>query len=128
MCVCNSDERSDATDVESILVWEWQPHAGYEEEVAEYYEREIGPLISQSSQILRLRWFRIGNATMLKGDSQRTLRSEELHVYMCLVEMDCEEWPWDEIFTMNELPGWGKYFETQSRVVSHSFSSYWLSH
>jgi hypothetical protein len=113
-----ADEWTDAADVASILFWEWQPHAGFEDEVVEYYEREMGPLFCQAPEILRLRWFKVSNASVLKGGSLSTLKSEDLHTYMCLVEMSCEDWPWGEVFAINELPGWGKYFEDQRRVVS----------
>lgn len=93
--------------------------------MAEYYEREIGPLFSQAPENLRLRWFKVRNATVLKGNSYDTLKSEDLHTYMCLVEMSCEEWPWGEVFAINELPGWGKYFADQERVVSYPDPSNW---
>lgn len=113
-----TNERLDAADVASILFWEWQPHAGFDEEVAEYYEREMGPLFVQAPEILRLRWFKIKNATVLEGDSYKNLENDGLHSYMCLVEMSCEEWPWGEVFEINGLPGWREYFEDQRRVVS----------
>ncbi|KAJ4406043.1 hypothetical protein N0V91_004928 [Didymella pomorum] len=113
-----SDEEwnGDAADVASILFWEWHPHNGFEDEIIEYYDREMGPLFCQAPEILRLRWFKIRNATVLKNDSNNTLESEVLHSYMCLVEMDCEDWPWGEMFEISELPGWAKYFEDQRRV------------
>lgn len=122
----DTDERSDAEDIASILFWEWQPHTGFEEQVTEYFEREMSPLLCQASQILRMRWFKIRNATVLEGDSYHTCRSEDLHTYMCLIEMDCEDWPWSEVLAMNDLPGWEDYFEEQNRVVSTCVSSSWL--
>lgn len=118
VCGLITDGRSDAADVASILFWEWHPHNGFEDEIIEYYDREMGPLFCQAPEILRLRWFKIRNATVLKNDSNNTLESEVLHSYMCLVEMDCEDWPWGEMFEISELPGWAKYFEDQRRVVS----------
>ncbi|KAF1926016.1 uncharacterized protein M421DRAFT_7248 [Didymella exigua CBS 183.55] len=112
----DDDWNGDAADVVSILFFEWQPHAGFEEEVVGYYEREMGYLLCQAVETLRVRWFQIKNATVLKGNLYNTLKSEDLHTYMCLVEMSCEEWPWIEFFEINELPGWKKYFEDQRRV------------
>lgn len=65
-----------------------------------------------------MRWFKIHNATVLKGNTYTTLKSEELHTYLSIIEMDSEEWPWDQILAMNELPQWVEYFEEQRAVVS----------
>ena len=121
----DTDERSDPADVASILFWEWRPHKGFDDEIVEYYAREMGPLFCQASEVLRLRWFKIRNATVLKRDSYNTLKSEDLHTYMCLVEINCEDWPWGEIFAINELSGWAKYFEDQRRVVSSWLCRIW---
>ncbi|KAH6616895.1 hypothetical protein C7974DRAFT_53882 [Boeremia exigua] len=106
----------DAADVASLLFFEWQPRAGREREVLEFYESEIGPLFSMAPEILRLRWFKIKNAITLKKDAFSTLKEEDLHTYTAIAEMNCEEWPWGEIFALNQLPQWAEYFEDQKAV------------
>lgn len=84
----------------------------------EFYTQELGPQFSKAPEVLRLRLFKIKNAAVLKDDSCNTLENKDLHTYMSLIEMDCEEWPWDEIFAINSMTGWVEYFEGQKAVVS----------
>ena len=113
-----ADKLSDGGDVASILFWEWQPRPGFEEEAVNMYSSKIAPMLAKAPEILQLRWFKIRNATVLNGDSFNTLKDEDLHTYMSLVEMDCEEWPWGELLALNDLPEWSEYFEGQKAVVS----------
>lgn len=108
----------DAADVASILFFEWQPRAGYEKEVVDFYQYQVGPMFAMAPEILRLRLFKVRNATVLKNNSYATLKEEDLHTYLGFAEMNCEEWPWDEIFALNDLPQWAEYFEEQRAVVS----------
>jgi hypothetical protein len=111
-----------------MLVFEWKPRPGREKEVIEFYQTGIGPMFSKASEILRLRWFKIQSATTLKADSYDTLREENLHTYMSLAEMNCEEWPWGEIFALNDLPQWTEYFEDQKAVVSSRYTHRMIEH
>lgn len=108
---------TDGADVASILIFEWQPRPGREDEVLDFYETGIGPMFSMAPEIMRLRWFKIHDAVVLKDDVLTTLKSKDYHTYMSIAEMKCEEWPWGEIFELNDLPQWADLFEDQKAVV-----------
>ncbi|KAF3007859.1 hypothetical protein E8E13_010834 [Curvularia kusanoi] len=110
------DWNGDAADIQSILLWEWKPREGFEKEVLDFYENELGPMFSTSPEILRLRWFKLKDATVLKGDTYQTLEKEELFTYMVAAELDNEACPWDQMFAMYDMPGWVKYYEAQKCV------------
>lgn len=118
----DTDGMTDGADVAMILFWEWQPRVGYEREVIDFYEHELGPMFSQASEVLRLRWFKIREATVLKDGSYDRLGDDKLSTYMSLVEMDCEGWPWNEIFAINGLPKWVEFFEGQKAVASNPYT------
>ncbi|KAJ4308932.1 hypothetical protein N0V94_009155 [Neodidymelliopsis sp. IMI 364377] len=113
----NDEEwNGDPEDVASILVFEWKPRPGREKEAIEFYQTGIGPLFSMAPEILRLRLSRIQTATTLKENSYDKLQEEKLHTYMSLTKMNCEEWPWGEVFAVNDLLQWTEYFEDQKAV------------
>lgn len=124
----DTDEQTDGADVASILFWEWQPREGCEKQVLESYERELGPMFAQAPEILRLRWFKIKKAATMNGDSYDTLKTEEQHTYMVFVELDCEDWPWEQLFALNSMPCWTDNFEGQKTVVSCSISELTRKH
>lgn len=115
-----TDNRTDSTDVASVLVFEWQPRAGYEKEVLDFYQNAIGPMFGMAPEFARLRWFKIKSATVLKAGSSEALKNEDVYIYMSLAEINCDDWPWGEIFALNNLSGWGELFEDQKGVVGLS--------
>ncbi|OSS51944.1 hypothetical protein B5807_03633 [Epicoccum nigrum] len=112
----DAEWNGDGADVASILFWEWQPHEGCEKPVLESFEHELGPMFAQAPEILRLRWFKIKNAATMNGNSYDTLKTEEQHTYMVFVELDCEDWPWEQLFALNSMPCWIDNFEAQKTV------------
>ncbi|KAJ4341945.1 hypothetical protein N0V95_007070 [Ascochyta clinopodiicola] len=106
----------DGADVASLIVFEWQPCEELREKIVDFYQTEIGPMFSMVPEILRLRLFQIKDTTAQIADSDETSNSENFYRYMSITEMNCEEWPWGEIFALNELSQWSEYFEGQKAV------------
>lgn len=112
------DSNVDHADVASVAVMEWQIKEGDEKEVLDFYKAEAAPTIASSPDVLRFRMLKINNATVLKANSYETLQTDKLHTYLTLVELECEEWPWDVVIALGEKPKWREYFEGQKVVVS----------
>ncbi|KAF9693534.1 hypothetical protein EKO04_008110 [Ascochyta lentis] len=110
------DWNGDGADVVSVLLFEWQPRQGSEQQVVDFYQTAIGPMLSMAPEILRLRWFKVKNPVARTEDPRQIVDSENLYNYLSIAEMDCEEWPWGEIFALNDLPQWSEYFEGQKAV------------
>jgi hypothetical protein len=105
-------------NVVSIAASEWRVGAEQQDEIMDFYTSYVGPTISSSPDVLRIRLFEVDTATVLEGESYKTEEKEKLHTYFTLIELETEQWPWDVIFELAENEKWKKYFEKQSSVVS----------
>lgn len=113
-----TDGKADHADVVSVAVMEWQVKEGDEKAIVDFYHSEAAPTIAGSPDVLRFRMLKIQNATVLKAGSYDTLEKDKLHTYLTLVELETEEWPWDVVIALGELPKWRDYWEGQKAVVS----------
>jgi hypothetical protein len=100
-----------------MAVMEWSIEPGKEKEVLDFYEASVGPTMISSPDVLSFRYFKIRDATVLKG-TQETLKKEELHSYLTVCQLYCDEWPWDVVVAVGENPKWREYFEQRKGVVS----------
>jgi hypothetical protein len=108
----------DITRVVSVAVMEWRTSKEKEDEIMDYYNSVIGPMVADNADTIRIRLFVIENATVLQGLSYETTEKASLKAYLTVVEFETEEWPWDLAFTLSEEKKWGEYFEAQKEVVS----------
>jgi hypothetical protein len=108
----------DIANVASIAASEWRVSSEQQAEIMEFYTSFVGPTISSSPDVLRIRLLEVDTATVLQGESYETTEKEKLHTYFTLIELETEEWPWETVFELAENEKWKKYFEAQSTVVS----------
>ena len=95
---------------------EWGTKSGKEEEVLDFYVSQVAPTISNSPDVLRFRLFRTRDATVLDGKKGAS-KKEDVYTYLTLVELCCDDWPWDVVVALGENPKWREYFEERKAVV-----------
>lgn len=100
-----------------VAVMEWTISAGMSEEVLSFYNSFVGPTLSSSPDILRLRFFEVEDSMVWKGDAYASQGKSELHTYITLVELESEQWPWDVVVELGKNQKWVNYFEKQTIVV-----------
>jgi hypothetical protein len=99
-----------------------------EDEVVRWYKAYVGPKLSSSPDVLRMRLLEVDNATVLQGTSYETKEKDALLTYFTLVEFATEDYPWDVIFELAENEQWKQYFEMQTVVVSRACKYFgWMS-
>jgi hypothetical protein len=95
---------------------EWSIRPGKEKEVLDFYLNEAAPTISNSPDVLRFRLFKTRDATVLDGRKGAS-KKEDTYTYLSLVELCCDEWPWDVVVALGEDLKWREYFEQRKAVV-----------
>lgn len=100
---------------------EWQIAPEVEDVVIGVYKSYVAPTIKQSPDVLRIRLYKVDNATTLQGSSHETKEKSTLHSYFTLLEFATEEYPWDVVLELAEHELWKKYFEKQTGDVVSRF-------
>jgi hypothetical protein len=95
---------------------EWSTKPGREQEVLDFYTTQVAPTISNSPDVLRFRLLKIRDATVLDG-TKGASKKEDTYVYLTLVELCCDDWPWDVVVALGEKPKWREFFEQRMAVV-----------
>lgn len=90
------------------------------DDVLNFYTTVAVPTLVASPAILRFRMFQVDRATSMEEESYITEDNETLHTYLTVVEMETEQWPWDVVVELAEIPEWKEYFEKQEAVVSQA--------
>ena len=109
--------RVDLSHVASIVAMEWRVAEEFRDDVFEFYTTQVAPMFTDSEGMLRVRLFEVDDSTSLQGSSFETKERDSSHGYFTLVELDTEEWPWEDIVDLGSNEQWKRYFEDPKVVV-----------
>ncbi len=104
-------------DVMSVACMEWSIAPEMHAEVVDFYLTVMVPTLSRAPEMLRIRLFEVLNATVWKKDSYTTQETSGFHTFFLLMEMDSEDWPWEELMELSNSKQWRQWFENQTAVV-----------
>jgi hypothetical protein len=107
----------DLSRVASVVAMEWRVAVEFQDDVFEFYTSQVAPMFADSEGMLRVRLFEVEDSTSLQGSSFDTKERDPLHGYFTLVELDTEEWPWEDIVELGSSKEWKRYFEDPKAVV-----------
>lgn len=89
----------------------WQPVDAYHDEFVSWFSKEFAPGMLESPELLRMRIFKLDNASTVKDQKHEQQNTKPMYQYMTFWEFDCDDLPWEILLYLGGSERWRYYVE-----------------
>lgn len=101
----------DVHDIQMWIVVLWQPVEAHHDQFVQWFTDEFAPGMLESPELLRLRIFKLENASLIKDQSVEQKSPSDMYQYLTFWEFDCDELPWEILVYLGSSERWRYYVE-----------------
>ena len=93
------------------IVVRWQPVEAHHDQFVKWFTEEFAPGMLESPELLRLRIFKLENASLIQDQNVEQKSPGSLYQYLTYWEFDCDELPWEILVYLGSSERWRYYVE-----------------
>ena len=89
----------------------WQPVEAAHDQFVKWFTDEFAPGMLESPELLRLRVFKLENASLIQDKKVEQKSPGSMYQYLTFWEFDCDELPWEILVYLGSSERWRYYVE-----------------